>query len=201
MAFKIDDFRSQNNKDFGYLRANKFKVMITTPELLFNLPNAVEIARNMEFYVQDAILPGYQLMTGNVRRWGYGPNESRPFSPNFQQVQLTINIDGNMNTIKYFNGWLETILPHDTRNAFFDQSDLTGGDNYTLSYKSEYATDIQILLYAEDGKLMTTYTLKEAFPSNINQVQLSWGDTNQIAQMNVFIEYLDWYKTDEPLQL
>ena len=191
MPFDIDAFRSTQNNKNGYIRTNKFHVRFAVPQLM--IPD-LSVARDLEFYCQDIAVPGYQLMTGNVRRWGYGPNESRPFAPNFQQIQLLVNTDGNMDTWNFFQQWLSVILPHDATSGFITSSPRTSGNTYELSYKTEYATDVEITVFNEVNQEKKKVFLRESFPSNMNQINLSWGDQNQIAQFTVFMEYLDWYQ-------
>jgi len=194
MPFDISKFSNQIGDTNGYLKTNKFHVRMGVPQLLLaKYPQALDVASTMEFYCQDAVLPGYQLMTGNTRRWTYGPNESRPFAPNFQQIQLLFNVDGFARNLEYFGAWLNTIIPHNNDKDFNSKSALTGGDKYTLSYKTEYACDMEIDVFDDLGYRVKTYYIKEAFPSNINQIQISWGDQNQIAQFTVFMEYLDYH--------
>jgi len=189
MSFNVSEFTSKINERNGYARTNKFEINIPVPTIIPKIGG--EIARDLKFYCSDAVLPGYQIMTGNVRRHTYGTNEVRPFSPNFQQVQLVFNVDGDFDTWNYFNDWMQTIIPHDGANMD-NNSEFSVGKPYEIAYKKDYAVDMNIKVMSEDGFQIKEVFLREAFPSNVNLIQLSWADQNQISQFTVFIEYLDW---------
>ena len=171
MPFNIEAFKATHGALNGYQRTNKFVVQV---------PTFIGASRLVEFMCQDAAIPGYQIMTGNMRRWSYGVNEMRPFAPNFVQAQLLFNIDGNHDVLNFFHDWMSIIVPHDV------------GSDYLISYKEDYVRPLRIVTFNEVEQVTRTVTLREAFPSNINQTALSWGDQNQIAQFTVFIEYVDW---------
>lgn len=193
MPFNIEEFKARHTSHSAYQRTNKFLVRIPAPPILVSR-DGFGASRLVEYMCQDAAIPGYQLMTGNVRRHTYGPNESRPFAPNFVQAQLLFNIDGRHEVLNFFNDWLQSIIPHDAERGIHQPSDYQGLP-YELSYKQDYATDMQIQTFDERGIVSKVINLREAFPSNVNQTALSWGDTNQIGQFTVFMEYLDWYET------
>ncbi len=193
MAFDISEFTGKVNERFGYARTNKFLVQIPSPVVPFY--GGKEVARDLRFYCSDAVVPGYQLMTNNVRRHTYGPNEVRPFAPNFQQVQLTFNVDNAFDTFNYFNDWMSAIMPHDGMDMGNTSAYSDVNKPYELAYKNFYAVDMAIYIADESGIVTKQVFLREAFPSNINQIQMSWADQNQIAQFTVFIEYLDWVES------
>ena len=196
----INEFVAKQNENNGYMRTNRFSVRMTAPPILIDRSNA---ARDIEFYCESTELPGYQMMTHDVRRWSYGPAEKRPFAPNFVQAALTMNVDGNMTNWTYFNDWIQAIIPHDRGdNGGIGSASQHGNGNkvYELSYKKEYATDVLIDIYRTDGTIIRTTKLIEAFPSNINAIPVSWVDNNQIAQFVVYLDYLDWDVTQTPDQ-
>ena len=196
----INQFVAKQSQNNGYMRTNRFRVRMTAPSILIGQAN---IARDVEFYCEAAQLPGYQVMTSDVRRWTYGPSEKRPFAPNFIQVALTMNVDGDMANWNYFNVWLQSIIPHDRGyNGGINLASQHGNGNkvYELSYKSEYAVDVNVDMYRTDGSIARTTNLIEAFPSNVNGINVGWNDNNQVAQFVVYLDYLDWDITQTPDQ-
>lgn len=192
----IEEFKSQQNARNGLMRNNRFLVRIPPPQVLFNTQAVSETSRALEFWCQEAQIPGYQLLSHNVRRHTYGTNETRPFAPNFQPIQLTFASDAKAEVWGFFNAWMQHILPHDARQGMSTDSNYGAKSNqmvYELSYKTEYATDMEIIVFDENGNKVLTFTIREAFPSNLNAIPLAWGDQNNYAQFPVFIEYLDWY--------
>lgn len=200
MAFTIDgpgSIKGQINKRNGVLRTNRFLFRTTTPPVLLNnYTNG--FSNSVEYYCQSINFPGYQIAMGDVRRWTYGPNEKRPFGPNFQQLQMNFISDGNNDMWKFFTEWMSFIIPHQ-RNAINGSGGMIqstasypGLSPYELSYKSEYAVDVELHIFDERGIRRQKIICYEAFPSNILDVPLNWGDTNSTLNFTVTLEYLDW---------
>ena len=197
--FNIEQFHSEVNNRNGLQRTNKFQVLIPPPQILLGrlgTDNTFKQNTGLHFWCQDVQMPGYQIQNGNVRRHTYGPNEMRPFAPNFQQVQMNFVCDGDMFNWNYFSAWLQCILPHDSEGRGANEKSRFGlGNSYDLSYKQEYAVDFEIRLLDEAGNITLKLHLTEAFPSNMNAIPFAWGDSNNYATFSVFFEYLDWYVT------
>ena len=196
MSFDIQEFQSEVNNRGGLQRTNKFQLRIPPPPILLGREGTQSMFRQesgTHFWAQDVQMPGYQIQNGNVRRYTYGPNEMRPFAPNFQQVQANFAADGNMSIYQFFDAWLQSILPHDSEGNFSAQNSNYGpGRVYELSYKTEYATDIDIVLFNENGDETCMMKLYEAFPSNMNAIPMAWADMNSYATFSVFFDYVDW---------
>ena len=108
MAFNIESFKAEQNKRNSVLRPNKFEVMITGPT---PKGSDIDTQRALSFWCEEAIFPGYQLLSHNMRRYTYGTNETRPFSPNFNPVQLTFAADNNMDQ-KPDSTWSDSVTVH-----------------------------------------------------------------------------------------
>jgi hypothetical protein len=191
----INNFLSELNYRDGAMPTNRFKVLIPIPEVLVQ-DGSQQDARSIEFWCQSVTFPGYQIMTHNVRRHTYGPNEARPYVGNFQQVQLVFISDGASEMLNFFHTWTQYIIPHDSTfgirtNSRYD----AGGDApvYHVNYKDSYTTDIIIDLYNHANEVTKSISLREAFPVNINPITFDWSDNNHYTNFTVFIEFLDWF--------
>lgn len=185
MAFDIERFKSEHGARNGLLRNNKFKVMVTEPPGMVG--NNSDVARSLEFWCAGVQIPGYQLMTHDVRRYTYGTNEARPFAPNFEPIQLLFQADGNGEVLDFWHDWMSFIMPHDM------QGGLNENGTYLLKYPDDYVVDIQITYYRETGEEVKSVAIRRAFPININSVPLSWSEQNNFVTFTVFIDFLDWY--------
>lgn len=192
----IEVFKAQHGARFSVLPTNRFKVFIPLPAILLGKrPRNLATASSVEYWCESVQIPGYQILSHNVRRHTYGTNETRPFAPNFQPIELTFAFDGEADMWDLFNQWTQLILPHDTRDGDISKvSDygLPGQLVYELSYKDEYKTDMEIAVYDKKNFKVATYKLRDAFPSNLNAVPLSWNEQDNYSRFTVFIEYLDW---------
>ena len=191
-GFNVEDFKSELRNRNGVMRNNRFLITFPTPRVLLGNGPGLSINRSIEFWCESVNMPGYQLMQHDTRRWTYGPSEKRPFAPNFQSLQCSFIADGEGNIWKFFNNWLQSILPHDTENGFNAQSAF-GGYPYELSYKENYVTQLNIAVFDERGEQQINIICKEAFPSQVIDTNLNWADTNGTAKVGVVFEYLDWY--------
>lgn len=206
MPFNIATFNGELNNKFGVLRTNKYRVTITNPGIITGLFEDGVDAGGISHFAQGAMIPGYQLLTHDYRRYTYGPNEARPFAPNFVPLQLVYAADGQMVTWQFFEAWMQHILPHDTGIA-----GLTGASTfqtegvqmpYFLKYKRDYATDIELRVLGEDSigdaggdqYVVKVIRFRQAFPINLNPIQISYDDQNNYAKFTVTLDYLDWYE-------
>ena len=183
MAFNIENFKAEQSKRNGVLRNNKFRVRPNPPPVLANS----DLSRSLEFWCAGVQIPGYQLMTHDVRRYTYGTNEARPFAPNFEPIQLLFYADGNDDILDFWHSWMSYIIPHDMSNG------INNNGAYLLRYKDEYAVDMSITYFNELGEELKTITVRGAFPININSIPLSWMEQNSFVNFTVFIDYLDWF--------
>ena len=187
----IEEFKSVVNAGTGLLKTNRFKLVIPGAA---NMLDQAEVNRTLEFRCEAATYPGFMLTNSDVRRWGYGPVEKRPFGPNFTQLQCLFQNDTESTVWTFFHNWMSKILNHDVRSGI--RSTANGATPYTLSYKEEYSTDIHLFVYDEAGKEKLHLVCREAFPSQIVDLPLSWGDNNNLFKFQVGFEFVDWYLDD-----
>lgn len=205
MSFSIEQFKAAVGKRGGMMRDNRFVMTFNLPAVMrdgsYSLVDVWDVSRDMEFWVNSVTLPGYQIGTHVTKRWTYGPDEKRPIAPIYMPFQCTFNADADGQYLRFFNDWLQYIMPHDWYTDTINQQSNYGGRQYEIEYKSNYATDISIASVNSEGEIIDVYFLKEAFPSQLADIPLSY-DNNGNAKFNVIFEYLDWttttYKPGQP---
>jgi hypothetical protein len=74
---------------------------------------------------------------------------------------------------------------------------LPGQNPWELAYKYEYVSDVEVIVFNEQGNDVLTVVLREAYPTFVGDVQLNWGDTNNIARIPVTMTVYDWYNIDQ----
>lgn len=186
--FDIDEFKSTINHHDGLLRNNKFMVTLLPPPIL---QTNSDMFRDMSFFAEHVNLPGVSLNTGDVRRYGYGPVEKRPYSHNFTDLNTTYLLSGNADTYNLMQRWISAIAPFNMNNGIND-----GTGPYLLHYKNEYVTDIRIKLFTDKGEVDNSpleLIVREAFPVNIADLDLIWQSTNEHARFTVTFSYVDWF--------
>lgn len=182
----------------GILSAARFYVNITSPPI-FNKPGfdsraILLMCRNRG---ATASLPGIQLNTSSIRRYGTGLEERKPVSTIVVDQQFTFICDRDAIIHDFFSLWLNTIV---TGNKFqaTDTTSINGVDPYrypgSVLYKKDYATTIDIILIDQtaDEAVVHIITLFNAFPVAVGDIQLNWSSQNEFAQVPVTFTYTHW---------
>lgn len=195
MAFNIANFKSTVNHYGGFQKTNKYKVQFLPPPIM--MPQ-MAVFRDLEYFAEQALLPGVNFETHDVRRYGYGPMEKRPTGHVFNDFVVVFTGDGYSKVHKAMYEWLSAISP-------FDMSlGITTDRPYLVAYKDTYVTDLHVKTFNEKGfeqnTLDTEYepnldiVLREAFPIAISDVGLGWSDHNNYVKFTVHFAYTDWFR-------
>lgn len=186
MAFNIDTFRAEVTGR-GTIQTNKFEVLIPLPKSLG--ATNVYTSQMLTMRAENVKFPGVNLDLTSVNRYGYGPRQRMPFNVNFNDNSITF-IEDEQNTVsKLFYLWMNSIFDY----TGIDDLSMSSIPSYFLRYKNEYATDISIYVYDNIGNLSCTAVMKEAYPTNLGDVNLSWGETNNLFRVNVGFTFKEWY--------
>jgi hypothetical protein len=182
-------------------RNSKFLVKFNVPLGLrsetpnFGLINVAQIDRELEYFADGATLPAIMMSLREVIRYGYGPVEKKPVAPVFQDITFSIINDGSSFNLQFFQFWLDYIVQFDARNGVGENS-----TTYEVRYKYDedqpnYATDLNIFQFRQDGKPSHVLTLREAYPINIADIPLSWQDANNIQRIPITFTFVDWFNS------
>jgi len=120
-------------------------------------------------------LPGKHLET--IEQKTYGPYEKFPNHITFNDIDMTFLVDDAMTEKLFFDAWMEKINP----TSSFD-----------IAYKSDYVQDITINQYNVINELSYSVTLADAYPININQMDLDWANVDSKHKINVTFAYTFW---------
>ena len=180
---KVAGFISQI-RESSVARTNLFDVTITSPRMLTNASTAAKIS----LFAQGAALPGINLQTADVTRFGYGPHEKVPYTLQTNDITLNFIGDGRGEIYKYFYNWMQGIVRADQpiSSAFVSKNALAP---YEVEFKSEYSTTIIIKTYDEQNSTILEYELTDAFPINLPDVALSWSESSMM-QFSVTFAFL-----------
>lgn len=195
-GFNIDNFISNINAN-GVMRNNKFLVRIPTPAGFGGQSKLNGTAQYLELWCDSANLPGVALGTANVRRYGYGHEETRPTHIQNNNINLTFISDGRAAIWTFFQQWIKLIYNYDLSNGVYKPNGVMSNQKpMELAYKTDYAVDIEIFVFNDSGEQLLSVMLREAYPVDLGSVQLNWGDTNNIAKIPASFTYFDWFNTD-----
>jgi hypothetical protein len=90
----------------------------------------------------------------------------------------TIDEDGGI--LQLFWQWIDLIV--DTGGV--------GDRKFTANYHDDYAVkQMQIFVRNQKQEIVKRATLYDVFPMSIDQMQMSWGSTDETAKLNVNYRY------------
>lgn len=154
---------------------------------IHNLRRTQNDTRILSLRCENASLPGVNFFsTDNIRRYGYGQLERRPYLPQFNPITLTFAVDKYGKTMKYFYDWAKSIVDYEVmKNGKHDGS-------YFLSYKDDYiCKKMNIWIYNPNNKVVVQCSLRDAFPLTISDTNLSWGQQDDYVRLQVTLQYTD----------
>lgn len=194
-GFNMETF-SAYARSAGFLKNAKYYVRFTLPPAMYGLQQPSEAIRRLEFYCSEAKLPGVQIATHDVSRFGYGVKEKKPVMPVFNEIPFIFYGDGQGVIWNFFYQWNSLVCNFDMRNGVRRQG--SKHEPYELAYKYEYAVDMDVIALDEDGVEKIHIKLRDAFPFALGGIDLSWSAHNQIMQIPVVFAITDWYNAIAP---
>jgi hypothetical protein len=154
----------------GGFRPNQFQVLLTFPSII---PGGSLAGQKTQFMAKSASLPASTLTSVGVSYRGRqvkfaGEREFQPWT-------IEVYTDTDFTVRNSFESWVNTM----------QRASATGG----AVQPSIYQTDITVNALDRNDGLVKTYTLRDAFPTEIGQIQLDWDQNNQIATFSVTFDY------------
>jgi hypothetical protein len=195
-------FISKINKEGGLARTNRYRVEVVPPLIMgtiqgftsilssltgvFNTANAaryyamfgvnpIGVMENLEIFCDSCVLPGANYIT--TERKIYGPVAKHPYDQNFDPVTFSFICGANMKERYFFDAWQYSVKDPVTND---------------YNYQSEYTTQILIKQYDVSGEFKYGVRLTEAWPSNVNSIELSYGEEGT-CRVNVEISFRQWF--------
>jgi len=169
MPYSLNEFISSFTKDLA--RQNRFDVSIPIP---LGLIQYVGTTRRLNYRIENANLPGRTITTTEQKT--YGPIEKYPYLSTYNDIDLTVIVDGDMNQKLFFDAWINFINPTLSNN---------------FRYKTDYATTISVNQYDQSNNLTYTVALFDAYPISMNQLDLDWGN-DSYHKLSVTFAYTYW---------
>ena len=202
-------FLSNVQKHGGIAKANKFLVHGFSGEFINNLSQTDsdlrEKLRDMKFYCDIVALPGRNLATSPFRSGSI--TREYIHSNNFAgTMNLNFTLTDDMFVKDFFDKWQDTILPL-TENKKSHQN--------IAKYPKDYSCNFQISKLTNDlverpatrsivlvetitfGDYIYTVKLRDAFPKNVNPIQLSFSSQENL-KLSVELAFSSWSRIKKP---
>lgn len=192
----ISGFRSTLNSLGGLQRSNHFYVTIPNPKIL-----AGDIGPTLlPFLTETANLPGVSLATSEVRRYGIGPIERKPYAPVFVDTQMSFYGDASGTVHKFFYKWMTGIVKFDN-DPSIGKPGYSGLRPFEVEFKRDYAVDISIITIDEKERKASEFKLFQAYPIAMGDIGMNWGETDGFIKIPVTFTFQRWKRTDISLDL
>jgi hypothetical protein len=177
MPFNVSTFNSEIAQS-GIAHTGFFEARILKAPLIL----APMMRNGMAFRIESVNLPGRTLQTLDQNY--HGPVRRIPYRFSHQPVTFTVILSRDMREREAFMKWQDHFIGHSRTNynAVFDSP-------FDSLYYDDAWGEVDIVQYSHaitdgvkgtkgEGKYVETYNIKlrEAYPSNVNDIQMSWGD-------------------------
>lgn len=179
--FNLDNFRAEVLKK-GLAKANRFEVVIQTPNCLLKLyPEKVTSIvkyNTVGMFAEFVNMPGVRFITS--RQNLFGPPSFHPQTIDFGGDNLTIQfyLDRSMFVKSFFDNWMDCII---------SKSD------FTLDYQNNWiGQNMQILQLDEQDNALYGVEIRDLFPVSVNPIQLDHNSNNTPTRLNVTFNYKKW---------
>jgi len=177
MAFKINDFKGEINKQGGLAQPNKFRLLITGGVLKGGT------AKALAMLINQAVIPGRSLATNEIRT--HGPIRKAPYNSIYDDFQISVYCTNN------------NLFPRDMFREW--QNQIINPINGQVGYFNTYTSDINLEQYDDNGKVIYACKFIDAFPYLVAPMALDWSSTNAYHNLQVTFAYRKWQQ--EPLPL
>ena len=173
---KITDFVAEVQNSNGLARSNRYTIEIPFPLVMRNTSNYSDNDfRKMHLFCESAQIPGLNINTTQIRT--FGEVREMPYEFNYDPVQFSFYVDGDMIIKGLFDEWIKNIQIGKTRN---------------FQYYNYYISDqVKINIENMQDEEIHTVTLYEAYPKSISSIQVGY-DQKDVMKMTVNLMYKYW---------
>ena len=157
----ISEFSSNMSK--GFARPNLFRVEIST------LKPDKQVAYQMRCF--QAQIPGHNISTTDK---DIG-SRSVAYQKIFSDIILGFYVDADLKRLKFWQEWIDRIVIKGTSNRH--------------NYYDNYIGQIKITQENRFGHDVATWTLHDAYPKQVDPIQLDYGTNDAVMTCNATITY------------
>lgn len=175
--FNLSDFKAKINKRQGLAKTNLFMVDIDA------IGDQVFADGDLRFFCTATQLPGLNINTVDYRPRTFGLAEQMATGLTLEQASLIFMVDSKLDVIKFFHQWVQKVVNTNDRSL---NAEVNGALPYELGYKDEFSGQMTIRWFTDNNlENYMEFVLKGVYPTGVSSINLSWTDTDQIAQLPV----------------
>ena len=158
----IHEFKAMMDKRGGFARPNLFKVAISKV--------AVNKQRDYQMRCFQAQIPGHNIATTD-KDIGF---RSIAYQRIYSDVILGFYVAADLAELEFWQGWIDSIIDKRTNHH---------------KYYDIYKGEIAITQENRSGDPVATWTLHDAYPKQIDPIQLDYGTNDAVMTCNVTLTY------------
>lgn len=177
MAFNINKFRAEFKGDGA--RPTLFEVIITPPQFGFAVPSTYNMEK-ISLQTKASTLPSSTI--GMIEVPYFGRKIKVAGDRTFDDWTMTVINDEDFDIRNFFEYW-HNAMDQFTTNA--EQKRVNGANENPYSY----VANVYVNQYGKQGDIIKTYTLVNAFPYLVGQVDVSWEANDQIEEFDITWAY------------
>ena len=165
----------------GFARPNLFRVRINGSRKSPTKPDGL---RGFQHSCFQAQIPGNNILTTD-KDIGF---RSVAYQKAYSDIILGFYVGGDLRELNYWQEWIEDILPTTEGKEH--------GQGFHFNYYDDYIGTINITQLSRGQIPIRTWTLHDAYPKQVDPIQLDYGTNDAVMTCNVTITYryfeVDW---------
>ena len=178
----INKFIAKIDVDQGLAPLDRFQVLIEpNADVKQKKPNMTNNLKDLQFLCDAAPIPGKTIATSELRH--YGPTRKIAREVTYPEMQLSFIMTNAMTARNVFLDWMDCIIDPETANIF---------------YQDDYKGTVKIMMFKQTskepsvGSAIQAVEYREAFPTNVDPINLGWDQMNQLGKFSVNFAYKKW---------
>ena len=170
----VNSFRQ--NLPGGGLRPSRYKIVVPFPAFA----NGSVATKKLSFLAEATTLPPGQMKSVSLSYMGRETKWAGD-SKTYNSWSFTVIADTDQAVYNAFVRWQEGMLATEA-NVRTEAANAISG----------HQVDMELILYSVTGKPIYTKKMVGAFPIEVGQIDLNWGNADQVARFNVTVDYQYW---------
>ena len=190
MPFDLNTF-SQEISQHGVSMADKFDFTMTLPPIMQQTSNAsLQTFTTMcPLRAMNCTTPGMQFMGNESYKVGTGPRIFQPYNARFIPIKVTLLADEQGIIEQTLNQWMGYCFDF----SFDGIHSQTGYATFMTNYRSDVmAEGISINKYNRSGNVISTYTLADVVPMDLQSENLDWNGVNSLVGITMLLHYTSY---------
>lgn len=144
---------------------------------------------NLKFRCISCSLPGRILNV--TERNTYGPVRKIATSTLYSDVTFSFIVSDDKSELEYFTLWHNFIINNNPNINPNSKSIQT----HDVRYYDDYVGELTISHFDKMNNKKFRIRLNETYPISVEEIPLSWDNTNEFIRVNVTMAYRNWQQT------